>query len=144
MRWSSCCLQSWQPLAQQHGPGSGAAGAPLAAGPLPRPAPPCLPLARLQGPWGAGATASWVSAAAPCACKPMRCECSQAESWSDYKKNAQYVRNPSRLALHCITMHFLALRIPRYRYTDPGVLGKPCTLVHLCSGSRYTNKPLQA
>ena len=38
-------------------------------------------------------------------------------------------------------MHCLALRIgaePRHRYTDPGLLAKPCTLVHLRSRSRYT------
>ena len=31
------------------------------------------------------------------------------------------------IALRCITMHYLALRIgaePRYRYTDPGLLAK--------------------
>ena len=38
-------------------------------------------------------------------------------------------------------MHCLALRIgvkPRCRYTDPGLLVKPCTLVHLQSRSGYT------
>ena len=46
-------------------------------------------------------------------------------------------------ALHCIALHHncLALCIgaeSRHRYPDPGLLVEPCTLVRLCSRSRYT------
>ena len=45
------------------------------------------------------------------------------------------------IALRCVIMHCLALHAgtkPRYRYTDPGLLAAPCTLVHPRSRSRYT------
>ena len=45
--------------------------------------------------------------------------------------------------VRCITMHCLALRIgviPRNRHTDPRLLAMLCAVVHLWSGSRYTNQ----
>ena len=48
------------------------------------------------------------------------------------------------IALRCVTMHCLALRTgakPRHSTRTPGLLAKPCTLVHLRSSAGYTIQP---
>ena len=86
---------------------------------------------------------------------PIFLQCERRHQWPTGNNLAAHLCQRSTVSLQrqqflvtnscgCTALHCLALRTgakPRYNTPTPGLLAKPCTLVHLRSSARYTIQP---